>query len=75
MATCLDGGHLPGQGARRRRVPPLNTPAPALPPSTPLPPSPLPQNFRVYGYARSKMSDEEFRDMIGSSLTCRIADS
>lgn len=34
-----------------------------------------PQNVRVYGYARSKMSDAEFRDMIGSSLTCRIADA
>ena len=31
----------------------------------------LPENFSVYGYARSKMSDEEFRDYIGGSLTCR----
>ncbi|KAL4452485.1 hypothetical protein ABPG75_008147 [Micractinium tetrahymenae] len=35
----------------------------------------LPKNFRVYGYARSKMTDEEFRDMIGGSLTCRISDA
>jgi len=29
----------------------------------------------VYGYARSKMSDEEFRDFIASNLTCRLSDS
>ena len=34
----------------------------------------LPENFSVYGYARSKMSDEEFRDYIGGSLTCRVTD-
>jgi glucose-6-phosphate 1-dehydrogenase len=35
----------------------------------------LPKNFSVYGYARSKMSDEEFRDFIASNLTCRLSDS
>lgn len=34
----------------------------------------LPENFTIYGYARSKMSDEEFRDYIGGSLTCRVTD-
>ncbi|GAB4818749.1 hypothetical protein N2152v2_005795 [Parachlorella kessleri] len=33
----------------------------------------LPETIRVFGYARSKMSDEEFRDMIGTNLTCRVA--
>jgi len=32
----------------------------------------LPQDFQVFGYARSKMSDTEFRAMIESTLTCRI---
>lgn len=32
----------------------------------------LPKNFQVYGYARSKMTDAEFRDLISSTLTCRI---
>ncbi|KAI3438309.1 hypothetical protein D9Q98_000743 [Chlorella vulgaris] len=35
----------------------------------------LPQNFKVYGYARSKMNDEEFRDLIAGSLTCRLNDA
>ena len=26
----------------------------------------------IYGYARSSMTTEEFRDKIGASLTCRI---
>jgi hypothetical protein len=26
----------------------------------------------VFGYARSKMTDEEFRDLIMATLTCRI---
>jgi hypothetical protein len=30
------------------------------------------QDFQVFGYARTKMSDAEFRDMIASTLTCRI---
>jgi len=30
------------------------------------------QDFQVFGYARSKMSDEQFREMIASTLTCRI---
>lgn len=33
------------------------------------------QNFKIYGYARSKMGDEEFRDLIASSLTCRLTDA
>jgi glucose-6-phosphate 1-dehydrogenase len=33
------------------------------------------QNFKVYGYARSKMNDEEFRDLIAGSLTCRLNDA
>ncbi|KAG1665925.1 hypothetical protein FOA52_004514 [Chlamydomonas sp. UWO 241] len=32
----------------------------------------LPENFQVFGYSRSKMSDAEFRDLINSTLTCRI---
>uniref|UniRef100_A0A383VN43 Glucose-6-phosphate 1-dehydrogenase n=1 Tax=Tetradesmus obliquus TaxID=3088 RepID=A0A383VN43_TETOB len=32
----------------------------------------LPENFQVFGYARSKMTDAEFRDMITSTLTCRV---
>lgn len=32
----------------------------------------LPENFLIYGYARTKMTDEEFRDMISLTLTCRI---
>jgi len=32
----------------------------------------LPQDFQVFGYARSKMTDAEFRDVISSTLTCRI---
>ncbi len=34
----------------------------------------LPKNFSIFGYARSKMSDEEFREYIGGSLTCRLSD-
>lgn len=30
------------------------------------------QDFQVFGYARSKMTDEDFREMIASTLTCRI---
>lgn len=32
----------------------------------------LPENFTVFGYARTKMTDEELRDMISKTLTCRI---
>ena len=45
---------------------------PAAFPHTTLPFLPLAQNFQVFGYARSKMTDEEFRELIASSLTCRI---
>ncbi|KAK9813989.1 hypothetical protein WJX73_008242 [Symbiochloris irregularis] len=34
----------------------------------------LPKNFTIYGYARSKMSEEEFRSSIEGSLGCRLAD-
>ena len=33
----------------------------------------LPEDFIVYGYARSKMSTEEFKDRIRDSLPCRIS--
>lgn len=32
----------------------------------------LPENFFVFGYSRSKMNDEELRNMISATLTCRI---
>ncbi|KAG5545798.1 hypothetical protein RHGRI_018080 [Rhododendron griersonianum] len=32
----------------------------------------LPENVTVFGYARSKMTDEELRNMISQTLTCRI---
>eukprot|EP00891_Asterochloris_glomerata_P002233 jgi/Astpho2/2233/fgenesh1_pm.00040_%23_32_t len=32
----------------------------------------LPEYFSIYGYARSKMSSEEFREYIGRNLTCRL---
>lgn len=32
----------------------------------------LPENFVVFGYARTKMTDEELRNMISQTLTCRI---
>ncbi|XP_059449092.1 glucose-6-phosphate 1-dehydrogenase, chloroplastic-like isoform X2 [Corylus avellana] len=32
----------------------------------------LPKNFIVFGYARTKMTDEELRNMISRTLTCRI---
>jgi len=34
----------------------------------------LPKNFEIVGYARSKMSQEEFGDLIMGSLTCRVID-
>lgn len=30
------------------------------------------QHFTVYGYARSKMTDVELRNMVSKTLTCRI---
>jgi len=32
----------------------------------------LPKDFQVFGYARTKMSDEEFKNMILNTLSCRI---
>uniref|UniRef100_A0A6N2MFB7 Glucose-6-phosphate 1-dehydrogenase n=1 Tax=Salix viminalis TaxID=40686 RepID=A0A6N2MFB7_SALVM len=32
----------------------------------------LPQNFTVFGYARTKLNDEELRNMISGTLTCRV---
>jgi glucose-6-phosphate 1-dehydrogenase len=32
----------------------------------------LPEYFTIYGYARSKMTNEEFREYIGMNLTCRL---
>ncbi|KAK9837163.1 hypothetical protein WJX81_007374 [Elliptochloris bilobata] len=34
----------------------------------------LPEHFHIYGYARSKMSDTEFREYISGSLTCRLSE-
>jgi glucose-6-phosphate 1-dehydrogenase len=30
------------------------------------------QDFSVFGFARSAMTHEEFRELIAGSLTCRI---
>ncbi|KAK3033362.1 hypothetical protein RJ639_034412, partial [Escallonia herrerae] len=32
----------------------------------------LPEHFTVFGYARSKMTDAELRNMVSRTLTCRI---
>ncbi|XAR64367.1 Glucose-6-phosphate dehydrogenase [Bertholletia excelsa] len=32
----------------------------------------LPEHFTIYGYARSKMTDAELRNMVSQTLTCRI---
>ncbi|CAA3031246.1 glucose-6-phosphate 1-dehydrogenase, chloroplastic [Olea europaea subsp. europaea] len=32
----------------------------------------LPENFSIFGYARSKMTDAELRNMVSKTLTCRI---
>ncbi|XP_074285114.1 glucose-6-phosphate 1-dehydrogenase, chloroplastic isoform X2 [Silene latifolia] len=32
----------------------------------------LPKNITIFGYARTKMNDEQLRDMISETLTCRI---
>jgi glucose-6-phosphate 1-dehydrogenase len=34
----------------------------------------LPHNFTIFGFARSKMSDAEFRDMAARTLTCRYGE-
>ena len=33
------------------------------------------QNFAIFGYARSRMSDAEFRELISFNLTCRLNDT
>ncbi|KAK3280734.1 Glucose-6-phosphate 1-dehydrogenase [Cymbomonas tetramitiformis] len=35
----------------------------------------LPENFNIVGYARSKMTQDEFHDLIASTLTCRVENS
>nr|XP_017219196.1 PREDICTED: glucose-6-phosphate 1-dehydrogenase, chloroplastic-like [Daucus carota subsp. sativus] len=32
----------------------------------------LPEHFTIFGYARSKMTDAELREMVSKTLTCRI---
>ncbi|KAF7838929.1 glucose-6-phosphate 1-dehydrogenase, chloroplastic [Senna tora] len=32
----------------------------------------LPKHFTIYGYARSKMTDADLRNMVSKTLTCRI---
>ncbi|CAL9112250.1 unnamed protein product [Musa acuminata var. zebrina] len=32
----------------------------------------LPKHFTVFGYARTQLTDEELRNMIGKTLTCRV---
>ncbi|KAL2903826.1 Glucose-6-phosphate 1-dehydrogenase chloroplastic [Bienertia sinuspersici] len=32
----------------------------------------LPKHFTIYGYSRSKMTDDELRTMVSKTLTCRI---
>ncbi|CAI5942768.1 unnamed protein product [Closterium sp. NIES-64] len=32
----------------------------------------LPEHFQIFGYARSKMDDAQLRELISSTLTCRI---
>ena len=34
----------------------------------------LPEYFTIWGFARSKMSNEEFREYIGTQLSCRLSD-
>lgn len=34
----------------------------------------LPEYFTIWGFARSKMTNEEFREYIGQSLSCRLTD-
>ncbi|GFR51680.1 hypothetical protein Agub_g14123 [Astrephomene gubernaculifera] len=33
----------------------------------------LPPEFHVFGFARSRMTDAEFRELIASTLTCRVS--
>jgi hypothetical protein len=33
-----------------------------------------PQYFSIFGFARSSMSDAEFRDYISGSLSCRLSE-
>jgi Glucose-6-phosphate dehydrogenase, NAD binding domain len=42
------------------------------PPPTQCIPLCHPQYFSIVGYSRSKMSNEEFRDLISENLTCRV---
>lgn len=30
------------------------------------------QNVAIFGYSRSELSDDEFRDLISESATCRV---
>lgn len=34
----------------------------------------MPEHFTIWGFARSKMSQDEFREYIGTSLSCRLTD-
>lgn len=34
----------------------------------------LPEDFRLYGFARSDISDDEFRELILGTLSCRVID-
>jgi glucose-6-phosphate 1-dehydrogenase len=34
----------------------------------------LPEHFTVFGYARSNMTNEEFREMIAFNLACRVGE-
>lgn len=34
----------------------------------------LPEYFTIWGFARSKMTNEEFREYIGTQLSCRLSD-
>lgn len=34
----------------------------------------MPEYFTIWGFARSKMTNEEFREYIGTSLSCRLTD-
>lgn len=71
MAPCRRVQHLcRARGNRRRRRPAV--------PYEDSDESPLPhhthvlQEFHIFGFARSKMTDAEFRNMIAGTLTCRI---
>ena len=35
----------------------------------------LPQDFMIYGYARSDMTDDAFRESIMAMLPCRLSDA